>query len=136
MADFKIPEGEKFFAFVVWVALVGAALILAIDYIMKKQLLDLARELREGGLNEQAIKGRFASAANPHDGKHSSHVSDVSMANDAGVETENAVEHVPFPIRRIDQPRESNGRFAPAQADDSGRVGDSEIPNTNKPVES
>jgi hypothetical protein len=136
MADFKIPEGEKFFAFVVWVALVGAALILAIDYIMKKQLLDLAKELREGGLNEQAVKGGFASSANPHGGQRSSYVPDVPMANDAGMETANDVEHVPFPVRRASQPRESNGRFAPAEIDNSGGTGDSEVPRTDKPLES
>lgn len=135
MAEFKIPEGEKFFAFVVWVALVGAALILAIDYVMKQQLLSLAKELREGGLNEQAIPGRFASPANSHGGQHSGNVRDVPMANAPDVEAGNATEHVPFPIRETGQPRQSNGRFASAQADNSGRNGDTEIPGTDQQVE-
>lgn len=136
MADFKIPEGEKFFGFMVWVALIGAALILAIDYTMKRQLLSLAKELREGGLNEQPVSGRFAGPANSHGNIHSGNVPNVPDSHDAGMETANDVEHVPFPIRATDQPRESNGRFANKEIDDPGGNGDKEIRGTDKSVES
>jgi hypothetical protein len=136
MPEFKIPEGEKFFAFMVWVALVGAALILAIDYTMKRQLLSLAKELREGGLNEQTVQRRFAGPANPNGSQHISGVGHVPNSNDAAVEKGDVVEHAPFPIRTVDRRREANGRFAAKEIDDERRNGDSEIPGANKPVES
>jgi hypothetical protein len=136
MADFKIPEGEKFFAFMVWVALAGAALILAIDYMMKRQLLDLAKELREGGLNGQGSTPRFAGPIDPAGSQPNRNVSTVPMANAARLETGNATEHVPFPVRTVDRRREANGRFAAKEIDDAGRDGDTEIPGGNSGVES
>lgn len=133
---FKIPEGEKFFAFMVWVALAGAAIILAIDYTMKRQLLDLAKELREGGLNGQGSPARFASPANSPGNNHASNVGNVPANGNAPVETGNDIEHVPFPVRSVGQPREANGRFATKEIDDSGRGNDSEIPAGDSGVES
>jgi hypothetical protein len=136
MADFKIPEGEKFFAFMVWVALIGAALILAIDYTMKRQLLSLAKELREGGLNGQGSQARTTSPIDPARGNNAGNVSPVPMANASGLETGDDIEHVPFPIRTVDRRREANGRFAAKDPDDKGRDGDKEIPAGDSGVES
>lgn len=136
MTDFKIPEGEKFFAFMVWVALVGAALILAIDYTMKRQLLSLAKELREGGLNGQTSPGRFASPANSPGNNASGNVGVLSDNDVSGLEAANATEHLPFPVRAASQPREGNGRFAAKEADSEPRDRSQEIPAGNSGVES
>jgi hypothetical protein len=136
MADFKIPEGEKFFAFMVWVALVGAALILAIDYTMKRQLLSLAKELREGGLNEQGSQAGVPGPIAPAVYNAPGYVGRISVADATGVETNDDIEHVPFPIRTLDRPRESNGRFAPTQTDDSGGNRNTEVPSADIDVES
>jgi hypothetical protein len=136
MTDFKMPEGEKFFAFMVWVALIGAALILAIDYTMKRQLLSLAMELREGGLNEQAVKGRFASAANSPGNNAPGNVGVLSGNDDAGMEKKDAPERVAFPVRKPGKPRQSNGKFAPKEPDDSGRNRDPEVPAGDSGLES
>jgi hypothetical protein len=135
MADFKIPEGEKFFAFMVWVALVGAALILAIDYTMKRQLLDLAKELREGGLNGQSSQTRIASPIDSAGYNTAGNVGSVSMDDATGLETADAIEHSPFPVRTVGRTREANGRFATKEIDPDRRDNDTEISSADNGVE-
>lgn len=133
MPDFKIPEGEKFFAFMVWVALIGAALILAIDYSTKRQVLNALMELK-GEVNGQSSQARFAGPANPNGSGTVRNVGSLANSNDAGLETNDDIEHVPFPVRTVDRRREANGRFAAKEIDDQGRDGDPEIPGGNQPV--
>jgi hypothetical protein len=146
MSAFKVPEGEKFFAFMVWVALAGAALILLIDYQMKRQLLETMShvhkdlwQVRDGkgncALDEQGSEGRSKGAGNPARTVASPVLGSVPANGDATVETANAVEHGPFPVRESSQqPRKSNGRFSGKNSDGIPGTGNPTIPGTNHPV--
>jgi hypothetical protein len=130
----KIPEGEKMFAFMVWVALIGAAIILAIDYSTKRQLLALALEVREG-LNGQVGQAGSTGAIDPASNLPIPHVGHMANSHDASVETGDAVEHTPFPVRTVERARDERGRFSAQNSNGIGRDGNSTIPGTNHPVE-
>lgn len=136
MADpiIPIPEGQKMFAFMVWVALIGAAIILAIDYTTKRQLLNLALEIREAQ-NGQVSPARFAGPIDPANRVSVPDVGGMANSHDAPVETGNDVEHAPFPIRHTERARDERGRFAAANSDGIPGSGNQTIPGTNHPVE-
>jgi hypothetical protein len=130
MDKIKIPEGEKFFLFMVYVGLVGAALILLVDYTTKRQILAAAKEFRDA----QGGQGGSYGPAN-----HTGHILPADMGsmasgNDAGMEAGPDVEHVPFPTRKVAQPRDASGKFGPRDPEPNSGNGSGPIPAGNKPV--
>lgn len=132
MDKIKIPEGEKFFLFMVYVGLVGAALILLVDYQMKRQLLNVAKEIR----GAQGSQGGYNSPANHSSNIHRPNLGGVAVGDNAGMETGPDVEHVPFPTRKAAQPRDASGKFGPRDPDPHSGNGSGAVPASNQPVES
>jgi hypothetical protein len=128
----KIPEGEKFFLFMVYVGLVGAALILLVDYQMKRQLLNVAKEIR----GAQRGQGGYDSPSDYPANLRGNDMGRVAASHDAGMETGPDVEHVPFPTRKTPQPRDASGKFGPRELDTTSGNGRGPIPAGIDPVES
>jgi hypothetical protein len=132
MNKIKVPEGEKFFLFLVYVALVGAALILLIDYQMKRDIVRIGREIK-GATGSQ---GGYNSSANHPGNLHSPNLGGMAGGHDAGMEAGNAVEHDPFPVRTVARPRDASGRFAAPEPDTNSGNGSAAIQPGREPVES
>lgn len=132
MDKIKIPEGEKFFLFLVYVALVGAALILLIDYQMKRDIVRIGREIK----GAQGSQGGYDRSGNNPANLRGSNLGSVAGSDNAGMETGPDVEHVPFPTRKVAQPRDASGKFGPREPDANSGNGRGPIPAANQPVES
>lgn len=107
-------KGQKFFAFMCWVALLGAALILAIDYQIKAQILRESKKAWEG---IHAVKGETrgaSSTANPAGGLTASdgarHGPQMEMGTVAGETYPDSPEGTPPISRAKTQPRARDGR--------------------------
>jgi hypothetical protein len=133
MENIKIPEGEKFFLFLIYVGLAGAALIMLIDYQMKRQLLNVAKEIRGAQRGQGGYDG-----ANRHSGNlRGPDLGGMAGGNDAGMEEGNAVDHPPFPVRSATGPiRDASGRFATPDPDTNSGNGSAAVQPGNQPVES
>jgi|ERR1700734_2220260 len=132
MDKIKIPEGEKFFLFLVYVGLVGAALILLVDYTTKRQILAAAKEIKDAQRSPGGFDGASAHPGNLRGANPGS----VASGDDAGMETPNDSEHIPFPTRKVAQPRDASGKFGPRDPDTNSGNGSGPIPAGSQPVES
>lgn len=132
MDKLKIPEGEKFFLFLVYVALVGAALILLIDYQMKRDIVRIGREIKSA----TGSKGGYHGPANHSGNILPANMGSMASGHDAGMETGPDVEHVPFPVRTAARARDASGRFAATDPDTNSGNGRGPIPAGIEPVES
>jgi hypothetical protein len=103
----KMPPLNKraeFLVFLVWVALIGAVVILAIDYSIKQSILQSAQEAK-GMLD--AVKGTKAgpsNSASPTRGEPGGMRSDANTQMEVGI--------VPAQAQANGKPRAANGRFA------------------------
>jgi|ERR1700722_1643377 len=132
MDKIKIPEGEKFFLFLVYVALVGAALILLIDYQMKRDIVRIGKEIR----GEAGGQGRYHGPANHSGNLRFADPGSVASDDNARVETGNDTEHDPFPVRKVAQPRDASGKFGPRDPDPHSGNGNTPVQPSGQPVES
>ena len=139
-------KGENFGKLMIWVALIGAALILAIDYSLKRDLLKLSERAHvyyHASMGDPLAQSRVREYEYRRTQDSGSGVPDLagtslpdSVGNGtADVEMGTLDEYRPFPtgIRSEDSPkRDAKGRFA--QSDDSAGNNDSGIPDSDKPV--
>lgn len=115
MDEMPKNDRQKFFAVMVWVALIGAAIILVIDYQIKHSLLDLAKQV-QGDLHrlEGHNRGRYSGGSVPGTPDPDSVLSGNGDSDGAWLEM--------APVDRSGKAsvpaRDSSGRFAKREAGD------------------
>jgi hypothetical protein len=119
----KMPPLNKraeFLAFMVWIALIAAIIILIIDYSIKQSILDSAQQAK--GMLDAVKRPETRSS----DSASATGSESRRMRGDADTQMEVGV--VPTPLASNGRARQANGRFAKPQTgnDDPGISGPSE----------
>jgi hypothetical protein len=133
MADVPIPKLPdtkrlEFLAFMIWVALIGAVLILLIDYQIKSAILQASDRAWRGIDGLKTSQRGSSHSANPF----GDNTGGVLNSHGTEMETRIVVEGVSDPTAEIGSGQSANGTRPVRKP----RAGNTRIPPTNKPVES